>query len=145
MKKITLYTITMVFALTLSVAYAHEDGKTMINGVTDFTGGTVDTIYDLNGVGPGAMDHSYMEGANAGGIRSEEPAAESYNGVTIFNGKGASTHADLDYLFTIGVFAPNMKGAAVKSSNAGGIRPEEPGPVLFNGITDFTGKTYDSM
>ena len=143
MKKITLYTITMVFALTLSVAYAYEEGNKMINGITDFTGRTVDTLYDLNPAGPVAMDNSYMEGANAGGIRSAEPAAGSYNGVTIFNGKGASTRVDLDYVFTIGVFAPKMKGAVEESSNAGGIRSEEPGPVLFNGITDFSGKTYE--
>jgi len=149
MKKIILYTITMVFALTLSVAYAYEDGKIMINGITDFTGRTADTLYDLNPVGPGAMDNPYMEGSSAGGIRSAEPAAGSCNGVTIFNGKGASTHVDvvnLNYAFTASGFACNtMKGAVVEGSSAGGIRSEEPGPVLINGITDFTGKTYDAF
>lgn len=145
MKKIILYTITMIFAGALSMAYAHEDGKMMINGITDFTGRTVDSLYDINPVGPSAMEGAYVEGANAGGLRSVEPAAHLYNGVTIFNGKGVSTRSDFDYAFTVGVFAGEMKDAVVESSNAGGIRLEEPGPVLLNGITDFTGKSYDSL
>ena len=145
MKKITLYTITMVFAVMLSVAYAHEDGKSMVNGITEFSGRTVDTLYDLNPVAPGVMINAYAEGANAGGMREEEPRAALDNGITIFNGKGASTRSDLDYAFTTGIFAGEMKKAVVESSNAGGIRPEEPSPVLLNGITDFTGKWYDDL
>jgi hypothetical protein len=139
MKKLTIYTITMVFAVLFSVAYAYDGGKTMINGITDFSGRTVDTLSDLN---PGAMDNAFVEGSSAGGIR--EPGAVLYNGITIFNGKGAATRSDLDAAYTV-LFPPDkMRAAVVESSNAGGIREEEPGSVLLNGITDFTGKWYDS-
>jgi hypothetical protein len=139
MKKILLYAITMVFAVALSVAYAYEEGKVMHNGITDFAGRTIDTLSDLSLVGPDAMA---VEGANAGGIR-EEPVAEWHNGVTVFSGKGIGTRTDLDEYFAA-AFRGEMK--AVESSDAGGIREAaEPIPVLPNGITDFSGNTYDSL
>lgn len=141
MKKIMTYTITMVFAVALSVAYAYEDGKAMNNGITDFTGRTIDTLSDLSVVGPGA---AYVEGAKAGGIRLEGPVAEWKNGITVFSGKGISTGTDLDEAFAA-AFPVEMKAAMVESSNAGGMRPDEPGLVLYNGITDFSGNTYDSL
>ena len=129
----------MVFAVAISAAYGYEEGKVMHNGITDFAGKTIDTLSDLSLVGPDAMA---VEGANAGGIRSEEPVAEWHNGVTVFNGKGISTRTDLDEYFAA-AFPGEMK--AVESSNAGGIREAEPIPVLPNGITDFSGNTYDSL
>jgi len=143
MKKILLYAITMVFAAALSVAYAHEDGKVMGNGITDFAGKTIDSLSDLAPGGPGAI--AEVEVANAGGIRSDALAAKWYNGVTVFSGKGISTRTDLDEYFADAFRGDEMKDAMVESSNAGGIRPEEPVPVLPNGITDFSGNTYDSL
>jgi hypothetical protein len=139
MKKILLYAVTMVFTVAISAAYGYEEGKVMNNGITDFAGKTIDTLSDLSLGGPDAMA---VEGANAGGIRSEEPVAEWHNGVTVFNGKGISTRTDLDEYFAA-AFPGEMK--AVESSNAGGIREAEPIPVLPNGITDFSGNTYDSL
>jgi hypothetical protein len=143
MKKILLYAITMVFGLALSAAYALEEGKLMNNGITDFAGKTIDSLSDLTLAGPGAI--AEVEGANAGGIRSEGPAVAWYNGVTVFSGKGINTRTDLDEYFADSFRVDEMKAAMVESSHAGGIRPEEPIPVLPNGITDFSGNTYDSL
>jgi hypothetical protein len=140
MKKILLYAITMVFAVAFSVAYAGEEGKVMNNGITDFAGRTIDTLSDLSPLGPAAVE---VEGANAGGIR-EEGAAEFYNGVTVFSGKGISTRTDLDDYFA-GLYPADMKDKVVESSNAGGIRMEEPALPLVNGITDFSGEPRDSL
>jgi hypothetical protein len=140
MKKIILYAITMVFAVAFSVAYAGEEGKVMSNGITDFAGRTIDTLSDLSPAGPAGME---VEGANAGGIR-DEGAAEFYNGVTVFSGKGISTRTDLDDYFA-GAYPAEMKDTMVESSNAGGIRLEEPALPLVNGITDFTGEPRDSL
>jgi hypothetical protein len=140
MKKILLYAITMVFAVAISAAYGYEEGKVMNNGITDFAGKTIDTLSDLSLVGAEAME---VEGANAGGMREEAPVAEWHNGVTVFSGKGISTRTDLDEYFAA-AFRGEMK--AVESSDAGGIREAaEPIPVLPNGITDFSGNTYDSL
>ena len=46
MKKLMIITITMVFALALG-AYAKEEGKQLYNGITDFTGRSVDSAADL--------------------------------------------------------------------------------------------------
>jgi hypothetical protein len=140
MKKILLYAITMVFAVAFSVAYAGEEGKVMNNGITDFAGRTIDTLSDLSLVGPAA----YVESANAGGFREEGPVAEWSNGITVFSGKGISTRTDLDEYFAA-AYPAEMKDAMVESSNAGGIRIEEPALPLVNGITDFSGETHDSL
>ena len=128
----------MVFAVAISAAYGYAEGKVMNNGITDFTGKTIDTLFDLSLAGP-AME---VEGANAGGIREEAPVAEWHNGVTVFSGKGISTRTDLDEYFAA-AFPGEMK--VVESSNAGGIREEEPALPLVNGITDFSGETHDSL
>jgi hypothetical protein len=141
MKKILLYAITMVFAVAFIVAYAGEEGKVMNNGITDFAGRTIDTLSDLSLAGPGEMA---VEGANAGGIREEGAAAVWSNGVTVFNGKGISTRTDLDEYFAA-AYPADMKAAVVESSNAGGIRFEEPALPLVNGITDFSGEPRDSL
>ena len=141
MKKILLYAITMVFAVAISTAYAYEEGKVMNNGITDFAGKTIDTLSDLSPAVPGAME---VEGANAGGIREEGAGVEWFNGVTIFNGKGISTRTDLDDYFAA-AYPADMKAPVVESSNAGGIRMEEPALPLVNGITDFSGETHDSL
>jgi hypothetical protein len=141
MKKILLYAVTMVFAVAFSVAYAGEEGKVMNNGITDFAGRTIDTLSDLSPVGAGV---AYVEDANAGGIREEGLVAEWSNGITVFSGKGISTRTDLDEYFAA-AYPVDMKDAMVESSNAGGIRFEEPALPLVNGITDFSGETHDSL
>jgi hypothetical protein len=140
MKKTLLYTITMIFAAAIS-AYGYDEGKAIGNGITDFNGKTIDTLSDLIPAVPGAMDLGYVEGAGAGGIRSEDPAAEFYNGITIFSGRGVSTRSDLDYAWE----AIGMKDKVVESANAGGMREEEVAPVLNNSVTDFTGESHDSL
>jgi hypothetical protein len=136
MKKIFLYAITMVFAVAISSAYALEEGKVMSNGITDFAGKTIDSLYDLTPVGPGAI--ADVEGAKG-------PAVAWHNGVTVFSGKGISTRTDLDEYFAAAFRVDEMKAAMVESSNAGGIRMEEPALPLVNGITDFSGEPRDSM
>jgi hypothetical protein len=113
----------------------------MNNGITDFAGRTIDTLSDLSLVGP---DVALVEGANAGGIREPGLAAEWHNGITVFSGKGISTRTDLDEYFA-GLYPADMKAKVVESSNAGGIRMEEPALPLVNGITDFSGEPRDSM
>jgi hypothetical protein len=140
MKKITLYAITMVFALTLGVAYANEGNKELYNGVTDFSGKSYDTLANISNVSPGAASEVLMEGSHAGGLRTEVSSKESYNGVTDFSGRSYDTLAD------IGNASPGASvGASVESSNAGGPRAEKSGKVSFNGITDFSGRSYDSL
>ena len=34
---------------------------------------------------------------------------------------------------------------SVESSSAGGLRAADPAKVIQNGVTDFTGRTYDSL
>ncbi len=126
----------MVFAVAISSAYALEEGKVMNNGITDFAGKTIDSLYDLAPVGPGAI--AEVEGA-------KEPVVAWHNGVTVFSGKGISTRTDLDEYFAAAFRVDEMKDAMVESSNAGGIRAEEPALPLMNGITDFSGNTYDSL
>ncbi len=135
MKKILLYAVTMVFAVAFSTAYAYEEGKVMNNGITDFAGKTIDTLSDLSPAVPGAMEVEYANG----GIREE---VAWHNGVTIFDGKGISTRTDLDDYFAA-AYPADMK--VVESSNAGGIRMEEPALPLVNGITDFSGETHDLL
>ena len=93
MKKIMIITITMVFALALG-AYAKEEGKQLYNGITDFTGRSVDSAADLALV-PQTMHATSVEGANAGGPRSTVPDKKLYNGITDFTGRSVDSAADL--------------------------------------------------
>lgn len=140
MKKILLYAITMVFVLTLGVAYANTGSKELYNGATDFTGRTIDTLSDIGPVAAGSALVASMEGSNAGGLRSAEPSMELSNGVTDFSGRTYDTLSD------IGMAAPGAShGASVASSHAGGPRTVISGQEFSNGITDFSGRTYDSL
>jgi hypothetical protein len=140
MKKILLYAITMVFALTLGVSYANAGGKELQNGITDFSGRTYDTLSDISMATPGASHGAAVESSNAGGLRSAEPGMELNNGVTDFSGRTYDTLSD------VGMAAPSAsRSAAVESSNAGGPRTVIPGQESSNGITDFSGRTYDSL
>ena len=94
MKKLMILTITMVFALALG-AYAHEAGKKLYNGVTDFTGRSVDSSWDLMPA-PHAAHAASVEGANAGGPRSTGPDRILYNGITDFTGRSVDSAADLN-------------------------------------------------
>lgn len=121
MKKTFLFTIAMVFVVTLGVAYAAG-----YNGVTDFTGKNNDSIE----LGPLAAAKS-VESVSAGGLRAAQK--ELYNGITDFTGK---SYED----FEIG---PLAGGKSVERESAGGLRTPE--QKLHNGVTDFTGMTHDNI
>ncbi len=93
MKKIMVFTITMVFAFALG-AYAKEGGKQLYNGITDFTGRSVDSAADLVPA-PQAMHTTAVEGSDAGGPRSAGPDKKLYNGITDFTGRSVDSAADL--------------------------------------------------
>ena len=118
MKKIIFYSLTMVFVLTLGVAYAIEG-----NGVTDFSGLTYD-------IGPVGVPEAPMEGISAGGMREADPGSLWNNGVTDFRGK---TVEEKDI---------NIEPSILSGAHAGGMREETPTKELFNGVTDFAG--FDS-
>jgi len=118
MKKTLLYTLAMLFVISLGVTYAG-------NGVTDFRG----LNYDI-GIVP-AEPAASMEGVSAGGMREEGPGLILDNGVTDFSGK---TYEDSNL---------TIEPAVIAGAHAGGMREEEPAKELFNGVTDFSGRTYD--
>jgi hypothetical protein len=121
MKKIIFYAITMVFVFALGHAYAEQ------NGVTDFKGLTYDS-------GPIGIPEAAMEGANAGGMREEDPGLIPDNRVTDFSGKTYDTLSDIG-------LAPPAIEPTVEGSHAGGMR-EEGAMEIFNAVTVFSG--YDS-
>jgi hypothetical protein len=140
MKKILLYAITMVFVVTLGVAYANTGSQELYNGATDFSGRTYDTLSDIGPAAPALALVASVEGSNAGGLRSAEPSMELNNGITDFSGR------TYDSLSDIGMAAPGAsRGASVESSHAGGPRTAASGQEFSNGITDFSGRTYDSL
>jgi hypothetical protein len=131
MKKILLYTITMIFVLTLGVAYAEEDKNFGSNEAKP------DNFYDI---GPADVSATSVEGANAGGMRSVEPGIELNNGVTDVSGRTYDTLSD------ISMAAPGAsRVASVEGSHAGGPRTEISGKGSLNGISDFSGSTCDSL
>jgi len=71
--------MTMVFALTLGVAYADEGGLTLHNGVTDFTGQHYDAL-PFGATVPDVSNASSAEGSGAGSLRAEQSASQLYNG-----------------------------------------------------------------
>jgi hypothetical protein len=117
MKKIFFMTMTMVFALTLGLAYAG-------NGVTDFSGRSYDTL------GPGPAGKIAHAGSGAG-----EAVAALHNGVTDFTGRSYDTLE----------LAQNREIAQMEGSAAGSMRADESKKGLFNGVSDFTGRSYDSL
>jgi hypothetical protein len=131
MKKILLYAITMVFVLSLGVAYADAgnnfgSNKTIINNNYD--------------IGPADVPATSMEGVNAGGLRSTEPGMVLSNGITDFTGRSYDTLSD------IGIASPDAsRVSSVEGSHAGGLRTAGSGNRAFNGITDFTGRSYDVL
>ena len=120
MKKISLFTMTMIFVLGFGAAYAAD------NGITDFSG----RAYDTFEIAPIAEVNS-VEGVSAGGLRSDDIQID--NGVTDFSGRAYDT-------FEIGLADSGM---SVEWESAGGMRAgDEP---LYNGTTDFSGRSYDTF
>lgn len=124
MKKITVLVLTMVFTITVGLAYA---GEGLHNGVTDFSGRSYDTLEisstaALNSVGA----------VSAGGLRAEGKAL--YNGVTDFSGRSYD------------IVQINSKDAvnSVEGVNAGGLREEKPAGKRSNEIID-SGRSYDTV
>ena len=66
-------------------------GAVWYNGITVFSGKGIGTRTDLDGAFaaafPADMKGAVVESANAGGIRSEEPALPLVNGITDFSGE----------------------------------------------------------
>jgi hypothetical protein len=121
MKKTILYTIAMVFVVSLGAAYAGN------NGVTDFTGRNIDSIE----MAPVAAANS-VESVSAGGLRADEKPL--YNGVTDFTGK---SYEDFE-------IAPVAGGKIVESESAGGLRKgQEPDKASHEGLGP--GRTYDTI
>ncbi|HYA86699.1 MAG TPA: hypothetical protein VEI57_06520 [Nitrospirota bacterium] len=125
MKKLLVVTISVIFVLALGTAYAES-----ANGVTDFSGGT----YESLGSVPAEATGSLMEdsGSGAGGLRD---SAEIANGVTDFSG---GTYESL------GSVPAEATGSLMEDSGsgAGGLRDSD---EIANGITDFSGRTYESL
>lgn len=119
MKKTFLFTIAMMFVVTLGVAYAAG-----YNGVTDFTGKNNDSIE----LGPLAAAKS-VESVSAGGLRADEKPL--YNGVTDFTGK--SSYEDFE-------IAPAAGGKSVERESAGGLRKDK---ADHEGLGP--GRTYDTI
>ena len=91
MKKISLLVFTIVFAAAFGVAYAGE----VSNGITNFTGKSIDSLSDLY---PSGADPTtgVVEGSSAGGLRSVDLGIEDmHNGVTDFTGRSIDTLGDL--------------------------------------------------
>lgn len=120
MKKISVYTIALLFVFALGTVSAAE-----FNGATDFTGGA----YDRFDIGPAGAANS-VEAVSAGGLRVEDSGLS--NGVTDFSGRSYDT-------FEINARPMNV----VESESAGGMRAGE--MHLYNGATDFIGGSYDTF
>src|SRR5512133_3219979 len=108
MKKISVYTIALLFVLALGTVYAAD-----FNGATDFTGGA----YDRFDIGPAGAANS-VEGVGAGGLRVQDSGLS--NGVTDFSGRSYDT-------FEINARPMNI----VEGESAGGMRAGD--LHLFNG------------
>ncbi len=151
MKKIMIFTMTIVFALAIGTVYggmdiygAKEGHEVMFNGITNFSGKGYATTSDALRISPadwGAVPIS-VEGSSAGGLRAgemEDP--HPYNGITNFSGKGIGTTSDALRI------DPADWGAArnpVVGASAGGLRADEMELHPYNGVTDFSGRSYDT-
>lgn len=114
MKKIAIYMMTMVFTLAFGLAYAGEQ----LNGVTDFTGRSYETL-ELN---PAIAVNSF-ESSGAGSLRAGD--YEVSNSVTDFSGRSYDT-------FEIG-----------PSASGGGLRKgQEVNKASHEGVG--TSPTYDT-
>jgi hypothetical protein len=143
MKKIMLFT-TIVLAATLGTAYANHmsgawsggaKGNQSYNGITLFCPGpeTFDSVPVYTGKMIGS---SSEESSAAGGFRGEESYMAPYNGVTVFSSGPATFDTG-----PVGTGA--MSGSYEGSSAAGGLRSGEWGTTQKNGVTDFSGQSYD--
>jgi hypothetical protein len=123
MIKLLILTLSMVFVLALGTAYAES-----MNGVTDFTGGT----YESLGAVPAepAVEMIESSGSGAGGLRD---SAEIANGITDFSG---GTYESLGAVPA----EPAVEQYDSSGSGAGGLRESTD---IINGVTDFSGRTYD--
>jgi hypothetical protein len=146
MKKI-LFLTTMVLAVSFGTAYADhgsgvwdtgDRGYQPKNGITVFCSGPA--IFDSIPLATKSARASYYEESSAaGGIRVGETTKEPYNGVTVFSyGPVAFDSIPLE--------AGAMGVSYEESSAAVGLRAGEwAGNLNNNGITDFTGRTYDTI
>lgn len=142
MKKTIFLTSTLVFALTLGVAYAYEGDREKgstepSNGITNFTGSILDAESDV-GTGGMPLGSSSVEGAGAGGLSAGDAGLEPINGITDFSGSILDAESD------IGIAGAAMGDSSVESSGAGGLRAGGVGSESFNGITDFAGRVLDA-
>ena len=151
MKKIMIYTVTMVFALALGVAYAGMGGHdVMFNGITNFSGRSIDTTADALkidaadwGVVSGLAE---VEGASPGGLRAGEmEELLPYNGVTNFSGRGYATTSDALRIDPSDWGAAVVLRKPVEGASAGGLRAGEMDLHPYNGVTDFSGKSFDTI
>lgn len=134
MKMIIFLTLTIVLFLTLGSAYANEAAISgeQYNGITDFTGRTLDAPSGT-GSADSAMVGSPVEGSGAGGLSPGDADREPFNGITDFTG------ITLDAPWGI-----SAGGLSEESYGAGGLSTGDVYSALFNGITDFTGRTPDA-
>jgi hypothetical protein len=140
MKMIIFLTLTMVLFLTFGSAYANEaviSGE-LYNGITDFTGRTLDAPSGIGSVDSVMVVGSPGAGSGAGGPSPGDADRELYNGITDFTG------VTLDAPWGINAGGSTASGLSEESSGAGGLSTGDVDSGLFNGITDFTGRTPDA-
>jgi hypothetical protein len=99
MKKTIFLTSTLVFALTLGVAYAYEGDREKgstepSNGITNFTGSILDAESDIGTAGAAVSDLS-VESSGAGGLRAGGVDQEPFNGITDFAGRIHDAESDI--------------------------------------------------
>lgn len=64
-----------------------EPGTQLINGITDYSGRSYDTLSDLSMASTGASLGASAESSHAGGLRTAESGNRAFNGITDFTGK----------------------------------------------------------
>ncbi len=115
MKKIVLFAITFVFVAAFGVAYA---------GTPDLQ------TYDSNwGINPEILARAVPAG-NA--VSNHQPTLDP-----LATGK--------TYDSSFGIAAELGHGSFMESSSAGGLRSANPVDDPANGVTDFSGRTYDIL
>ena len=114
-KKILFTLVLAALALSAGYAYADEKEATLINGITVFE---AVAYFDA---GPIALERSEVSGPD----------------MMVANGATLDGH---DLWFDIGaVEHGSVAGSSEYGSAAGGMSPDDPGLIIGNGITDFTG------
>ena len=107
MKRLLIFTITMMLTAAFGVAYANGGGAA-----------PAPTTYDmLLPLIPAVANAASVEGSNPGGLRSMEPEKALNNDITDFTGR---TYDTLSEIGPANAVTPRSK--TVESSNAGGPR-----------------------